>query len=307
MREIFFRKVFKTKHDLFKSIRNETIYYLCFFLFTIFKITPWKLNVFFGSLLGKLFFYFDSRYKYKAFKNLKLVFPSFNNKDIINITKNCYSNLGKNLFEFFLFPVIRKLIDKIVEFRDEDLELLKNLLSYKRGLVIFSAHFGNWELLGASLSLKGIPLAPIVRNIYIDKINTKVTELRRNVNQNIITRGKATTVKDLLKALKYNYAIGVLIDQNIKGIKSIDVPFIGKNAPTPVSFIEVVIKYNIPSVLALILRKSDNTHYVMIFPIDKKYYADTYKFAQFINDKISEYIKKYPSQWVWFHNRWNYV
>ncbi|MFN3550848.1 MAG: lysophospholipid acyltransferase family protein [Endomicrobiia bacterium] len=287
-----------------KNIRNLLIFYFLVFLSKIFYLFPWKINIFFGWFLGRVFYYFDFKYKYLAFKNLKFIFPEYNYKKIINITKDCYSNLGKNLFEFFLFPRIKNFLNKIVKFSEKDFEFLKNLSNQKKGVVIFSAHFGNWELLGATLAFKNFPLAVIARNVYIRQLNFLVEKFRSSVGEIVIGRKEEQSVKKLLLSLKSGYVIGVLIDQNIKNVKNVDAKFLGKVAATPISFVEIVIKYKIPSVIALIYRLNNNTHEVVIIPIKDEFYSDKIKFIEYVNNKISEYIMYNPSQWVWVHNRW---
>ncbi len=287
-----------------KNIRNLFIFYLLFFLSKIFCLFPWKINIFFGWFLGRVFYYFDFRYKYLAFKNLKFIFPKYDYKKIINTARDCYSNLGKNLFEFFLFPRIKNFLNKIVKFSEQDFKILKNLLEQKKGVVIFSSHFGNWELLGATLAFKNFPLAVIARNVYIRQLNSLVEKFRSSVGEMIVGRKEEHSVKKLLLALKSGYAIGVLIDQNIKNVKNAYVKFLGKVAATPISFVEVVIKYKIPSVVALIYRLNDNTHKIVVLPIKDEFYNDKIKFIEYVNEKISEYIIFNPSQWVWMHNRW---
>jgi KDO2-lipid IV(A) lauroyltransferase len=288
-----------------KKIRDKLIFFIVYIFYIVFSRTPWKVNIFIGSFLGKLFFCFDFKYKYIAFKNLKLIFPEYNYKKIINVAKDCYSNLGKNLFEFFLFPRIKYFLGKIVDFSQKDFEILKSYLNQKKGVVIFSAHFGNWELLGATLALNNLPLAVVVRSVYIKRLNFLVEKLRSSVGELVIGRAKEESLKKLLFVLKKGYIIGVLIDQNIKNVKNVNIKFLGKEASTPISFVEMVIKYNIPSVIGLIYRLKNNKHKVVIFPIKEKFYKDKMEFSKFVNDKISEYINKYPKQWVWMHDRWN--
>lgn len=289
----------------FKYVRNKIIFYIVYIFFFIFSRTPWKLNITLGSILGKVFFYFDLRYRRVVFKNLRFIFPNIDHKKIVRITKECYSNLGKNLFEFFLFPRIKYILHKLVEIDEESIKLLKENLSQNKGLIIFSAHFGNWELLGATLASLGIPLAVIARSVYIQDLNLLVDKLRSKVGEVVISRGSEQSVKKLMYALKKGYAIGVLVDQNIKNIKNVELYFLGKVAPTPISFAEMVIKYNTPSVIGLIYRLNNGCHKVIILPVEQNLYSDKLKLMQYINQKISEYIFKHPHQWVWMHNRWN--
>lgn len=287
-----------------KKLRNILISYIAIVFYKIFQRMPWKLNVFLGKILSKIFFIFDFRYKYLALRNLKLVFPKYRSKEILNIAKKCYENLGINLMEFFLFKRIRYFYSDIVNFSNEDKNILKELLNNQKGVIIFSAHFSNWELLGCSLAIEKFPLAVIARQVYIPLLSRLVDEIRSSVGEIVINRNAKNSLKDLLYAIKNKYLIGVLIDQNIKDIKNVRIPFLGIESNTPISFVEIAIKYEIPSVVGLIYREKSCKYNIKIIPIDKEYYKDKIKFASFVNNIISKYILSYPEQWVWIHKRW---
>lgn len=287
-----------------KKLRNILISYIAIVFYKIFQRMPWKLNVFCGKILSKIFFIFDFRYKYLALRNLRLVFPKYRSKEILNIAKKCYENLGINLMEFFLFKRIRYFYSDIVNFSNEDKNILKELLNNQKGVIIFSAHFSNWELLGCSLAIEKFPLAVIARQVYIPLLSRLVDEIRRSVGEIVINRNTKNSIKDLLYAIKNRYLIGVLIDQNIKDIKNVRIPFLGIESNTPISFVEIAIKYEIPSVVGLIYREKSCKYNIKIIPIDKEYYKDKIKFASFVNNIISKYILSYPEQWVWIHKRW---
>ena len=208
--------------------------------------------------------------------------------------------------EFFLLERVKFIYKKLVDFPQEDKEILLNLYNNGKGVIIFSAHFSNWELLGCCLAVEKFPISVVARKFYISSINAIIEKIRTSVGEIIIGRGGQSSIKLLIKSLKNKNLIGVLIDQNIKNVKNINVEFLGKISPTPVSFIEMAVKYNIPSVVGLIIREKSK-YKVRIIPIDSSYYNDPIEFTRYINSIISDYIYKYPEQWTWVHNRWSLV
>ncbi len=289
-----------------KKIRNLLISYLVLIFYKLFKNTPYKLNVVIGRIIGSIFYHFDFRYKYLTYKNISYIFPKYNYKQILKLSKNCYKNLGQNLMEFFLLERVKFIYKKLVDFPQEDKEILLNLYNNGKGVIIFSAHFSNWELLGCCLAVEKFPISVVARKFYISSINAIIEKIRTSVGEIIIGRGGQSSIKLLIKSLKNKNLIGVLIDQNIKNVKNINVEFLGKISPTPVSFIEMAVKYNIPSVVGLIIREKSK-YKVRIIPIDSSYYNDPIEFTRYINSIISDYIYKYPEQWTWVHNRWSLV
>lgn len=289
---------------MLKKIRNLVFTYIVKIFYLIFSKTPYYINFVCSRVLGYLFYCFDFRYKYKAFKNIKYVFQNINYKSVIRITKQCYLNLSQNLMEFFLLPFSRKLYKKVVDFPKEDKDILKKLYNKNKGVILFSAHFSNWELLGCSLVIENFPVAVIARDFYIPEINKIIYKIRSTIGEKVISRGGQTSVKELLKAIKNRCVIGVLIDQNIKNVKNIEIPFLGHVSPTPVSFFEIAIKYQIPAAVGLIYRFATMKYRIRIVPIENSVYENKEKFATYVNNIISEYIIKYPEQWTWMHNRW---
>jgi len=290
---------------MLKNTRNFLFVIIIKVFYIIFSKTPWWFNVILGKLLGQIFYIFDFRYKYLVFKNIKYVFENYNYKQIIVLAKRCYQSLGQNFTEFFLLPRIKFFYKKIVDFPKQDKEILWSLYQQNKGVIIYSAHFSNWELLGGVLAQEGFPLAVIAREFYIKKIDDIIERIRTNTGEIVVSRQQKNTIKNLLFALKNKYVIGVLVDQNIKNVKNINIEFLGKPALTPVSFIELMIKYQIPAVIGVIYRNKDKKYKIKIISIEKKYYENTIECAKYINNVLSKYILSYPEQWVWMHNRWN--
>jgi len=239
---------------MLKKIRNFlfiiTVKIFCFIL----RKTPLSFNISLGRLLGQIFFIFDYKYKYLAFKNIKYVFENYNYKQIVKLAKECYKNLGQNFTEFLLLPRLKNFYKTIVDFHQQEKELLWSLYRQNKGVIIFSAHFSNWELLGCVLAQEGFPLAVVAREFYIKKINDVVEKIRTEAGEIVIARQQKNSIKNLLFALKNRYVIGVLVDQNIKNVKNVKIKFLGKPAATPISFVELMIKYQIPAVIGVIYR-----------------------------------------------------
>jgi KDO2-lipid IV(A) lauroyltransferase len=290
---------------MLKKIRNFlfviTVKIFCFIL----RKTPLSFNISLGRLLGQIFFIFDYKYKYLAFKNIKYVFENYNYKQIVKLAKECYKNLGQNFTEFLLLPRLKNFYKTIVDFQQQEKELLWSLYRQNKGVIIFSAHFSNWELLGCILAQEGFPLAVVAREFYIKKINDVVEKIRTEAGEIVIARQQKNSIKNLLFALKNRYVIGVLVDQNIKNVKNVMIEFLGKPAATTISFVELMIKYQIPAVIGVIYRTERKKYKIKILPIEKKYYENAVECIIFINKVLSNFILTYPEQWVWMHNRWD--
>ena len=108
--------------------------------------------------------------------------------------------------------------------------------------------------------------------------------------------------------LREGRMMGVLVDQdtNVEGVFA---DFLGRPAFTPSSAIKFAMKFNIPIIVSVAARLRGDKHHVFISPQIEC--ADTGNFeddlvatTQKVNGVISDYIRKFPEQWVWMHERW---
>lgn len=240
--------------------------------------------------------------------NLKRAFPDKKSAEIRLIAYNAFKNQGRNLFELFTFESLkRSFVDRTVLF--DGRESLEKALKGGKGVLYLCAHFSNWELMGASLSLWGYPINVIARKIYIEKINDILLYLRNATGLNIILRSEQGSAKKILRALKHNEVIGMLIDQDAR-VPGVMVDFFGIPAFTPSGFAALAMKSNAAVVAGFIIRERDRFRLEIRGPLDViktgNYDDDIRKNTQVFTHIIEEYIRKYPEQWVWMHDRWKH-
>ena len=92
----------------------------------------------------------------------------------------------------------------------------------------------------------------------------------------------------------------------------IKVPFFSRKALTSPSFAKLSLKYNIPLIPIRIIRQKDKNNFniEVADPLkitqDKELTMDKkiYKITREINKTLEKWIKQYPEQWFWVHNRW---
>jgi KDO2-lipid IV(A) lauroyltransferase len=224
---------------------------------------------------------------------------------IKTIAKNCFSNLGKNVVEFMLFPrMIPKQIPEYVSF--EGVQHVENALALGKGAIILTGHFGNWELLAASISTNVSPLTPIVRELRSPRLNALVSKYREKAGYSTIDRN--TGVRQALRCLRNNNLLGIVADVDTS-VNGVFVDFFGRPAYTPYSPIAFALKTGAVILPSFIMRQPDGTHQVIIEPPltlercddkEKELVINTQKYTKV----IESYIRKNPEQWIWMHQRW---
>lgn len=260
-----------------------------------------ELGSFLGRRIGKLI-----SVQKLAKNNLRLAIPYLDEGQIEDILDGMWDNLGRIVGEFVHISSIssRDLLNHVMVNSDsrKNIEFLKK---NKKGGIIFSGHIGNWEI-GSKIFLEnGINIKTLYRplnNSFVDSITSSIRDAE------IIPKGSKGN-KQIIQELKNGNYIAILIDQRVSD--GIAVPFFGREALTTAAVARLALKYNVPLIpfrsirvgrkfafearieKPLEFKKTDNI-------TDSEVFALTVK----MNEKLEEWIKEYPSQWFWVHNRW---
>jgi len=239
-----------------------------------------------------------------AKRNLKNVFAD-NSKDHVQIIDGLWGNLGRFIGEFpYISTMSEEEVTKRVEL--EGIENLKEFQAAGQPFLLFTGHFANWDLALRVIN-KLYPKFGIVyrksNNPYIDKI---INDTRSNNNLNLIPKGPYGA-KSLIKSIKSGHAIAMLVDQKMND--GIDVPFFGRPSMTSHAIAKFAIQFDYPIIPCQIIRTKGSYFKVIINPAlefqkTDNNALDCYNIMSNINQLLEGWIKAYPEQWLWFHNRW---
>lgn len=266
---------------------------------------PNSLALVVGAGFGRLAFWFAATERCRACEQLRRSLNISDNRRATVIAKRCFENLGKNVVEFLRFPCMDAAqLQRIVNF--EGASHIEAALARGKGAIILTGHFGNWELLAASISAQVAPLTPIVRELRSARLNTLVSSYRAQAGYATIDRD--TGLRSALRCLKRNQLLGIVADVDTK-VKGVFVDFFGKPAYTPYSPVAIALKTGAAILPSFIVRQPDGTHRAIIEPPlvleraavnEEELVVNTQKFTKIIEG----YIRRYPEQWVWMHERW---
>ena len=263
--------------------------------------------MFLAKGIGLLLFYTLKKRREIALKNLKIAFHNiFTENQQVKICKYSFINLSKTAVEFMRFPKFNyKNIWQDVTIVGK--EHLDTAMKSGKGTIVFLPHFGNWELLslvyGALIPNQAKAIAFPLKN---EPLNDMIWRYRELFSLELIPRKNA--VKESLRALRNNKAVGFFADQNA-GEHGVFIDFFGKPASTAKGPVTLALKTESPILFSLDIRNPDGSHNVEILPpiytkssgdldSDVKLYT-----TQLLNH-LEHYIHQYPDQWLWIHNRW---
>jgi len=290
---------------MWRLLKDRGYYFTAYSLSKIVILLPRKLALNLGVFLGDLYFWIARNDRERACKQIGMSLEIRDNRKSRMLARCCFRNLCKNLIEFMRFPRLNlDNINKLVRF--EGKEHIDNALRNGKGVIILTAHFGNWELLAASSSLSGYSSNVIARQIRSRTLDKLVKRHREMVGVVSIDRSKS--VKTALRCLKRNELLGILADIDTE-IDGIFVDFFGRLAYTPYGPVAISLKTGAALVPAFIVRQNDDTHCIFVEPPLNLYKSGDCKTDIKVNTSrftkiIESYIRRYPDHWIWMHRRW---
>lgn len=258
-----------------------------------------------GRRVGDFIYYCVPVRKAIVLDHLKQAFPEKSNAEIKKIARGTYQNLGMNVLEHLCIPTLSdEEIRCIVDLADE--EILVQALERKRGVIIVGGHFGNWEYSSSALSANGYRFGVVVAKISNQYINNKINEHRETSGGEMIPKRSST--KAVIRILRENGSVGMLIDQNQKrGGTFVD--FFGRTCSTPKGPALLAHKTGAAIIFFAAIRQPDGTIRVAFEPVDIDYQAgptdeNIRDITQRCTSRLEHYSRLYPDQWFWMHRRW---
>ncbi|MEA3313610.1 MAG: lysophospholipid acyltransferase family protein [Caldisericota bacterium] len=260
------------------------------------KVCYWISNFF--AMLSFLLFYKQRR---KVFKNLKRILRDKDKKKIRSIAFNLYKNFVANIVDYLLlFTREKKWIEDrfIVDGVDEK---LKELASSKKGIIIATAHLGNWEAAGFILGYMGYR----AHGIGLPQPDERMENLYKKMREkgNVVVHPFPGGVIGVYKALKNNEVASIVSDRDINkdGIKT---RFFGKCVTFPGGAALLAYRTGARSIFGFAVKEKGKykacvSHEIIIDRSKgEKAFIEEYvkKFASL----LEEYVKKYPDRWYHF-------
>jgi len=237
--------------------------------------------------------------------NLKYIYRDISDTEILAIQDQVWDNFGRYVGEFAFMD--EKYIKQNLAMIDiEGQENIQDLTDNKTPFIIFSGHFSNWDFGLFAFQTLVEDVSVIYRKINNEFIDKYVRDKRGTLGAHLIRKGKEG-VRDLIKSIKGNQTILMLVDQKMNdGIK---VPFMGKPAMTSQAIAVMARQYDYPIVPSQIIRQQDGRYKITFykhFKVAKTEDKDTdvYETMVRINEIIGNWVYANPGQWFWVHQRW---
>ena len=258
--------------------------------------------------LGRLWYRFDGYHRKIAFDNMSQAFAGeFISKQIEHMVQSNFVQLVRVMLEIpSLLRISPATLDTYVEMSGA--EHLSAALARGKGVLLLSAHLGNWEMAGLALPLKtGVPMHGLARPLDFAPLDKVLNEIRTSTGNRILDKDKSA--RTVARLLRQNQVVGVMLDQNSSWYEGIYVPFFNRTACTNKGLAMFALRYDAAVVPIFNIRRPDGRYRVIMAPpvsmirtsdIRSDITVNTTRF----NRIIEEYIRMAPDNWLWVHRRW---
>ncbi len=280
-------------------------YYLYRFGQFIALTLPLRIAYGFAVFLADLHYFLAFRDRKFVRANLRVIFPDRPIREIHKISRLVFRNFAKYLVDFFRFE---KLGLEYIK-RNIKLENINNFdeaLAGGKGVVVLTAHLGNWELGGVVIAQLGYPFWAVALPHKNRKVNEFFVHQRNIKGVKVIAMGKA--FRSCIAEIKNNHMVALVGDRDFSE-KGIVIDFFGKPMHFPEGPAALSLMTGAPLVPGFMLRNPDDSFTLRIEkPIEFSPSGDKSKdlagLVTAYKKILEDYIRRYPEQWYVFRQFW---
>lgn len=273
------------------------------------RLLPRRALLGLGTLAGALRGVMDRSRRRVALANLERAFgPSLGRREARRILRACWRHFGRITFDTLYFPRLGpQAVGRIVHYRG--LEHIRAAYARGRGVLLFSGHFGHWELVALMQGFLGLPLALVTRPLDNPYLERMLGELRSRSGNRVIHKRQAAG--EMLQALRAGMGVALVIDQDARS-RGIFVPFFGRLASTTPALALLALRTGAPVVPTFSIPQPDGSYLVVYepevtVPRSGDRMADVATLTRECTAIVERWVRERPDLWLWMHRRWKTV
>ena len=241
------------------------------------------------------------RLRRTALRNLSFAYPELSESDRNALADGVFRTIARILVALARFPSIDAgNVGEWIRYRG--LENYQAAKAKGKGILVATAHFGNWELSAFAHALMTERMNVMVRPLDNPLIDGLI-EVRRTLSGNRLLQ-KRDAARSVLKALRANEAVGILIDQNTTPAEGVFVNFFDKQACASSAFVKLAYHSDAAVLPGYAVWDEAEQRYLLVFEPAIRMTGDLQADTQAIHSEIERAIRKHPEQWLWIHRRW---
>jgi KDO2-lipid IV(A) lauroyltransferase len=268
----------------------------------------WRRASSLGGALGRLGYSPFGVRRRVVERQIAAAFPEWDAKRVAQVARGAYDHLGRLAVETALMPSLGQSGVRDLVSHTTGWDLLERGIAEKRGVLLITGHFGNWEVAGAYIAARGVPVDVIVRRMSNPIFDRYLNQTRADLGMAVVY--DADAVRRTTRSLKEGRAIGFLADQGVLNLASTYVPFFGRPAKTPRGPAVFTLRYHVPTLFVAAVREPDGRFHLSFESVP---YEETGDRERDVDSIVASYtrileglVRGTPQQYFWQHRRWKH-
>jgi len=239
-------------------------------------------------------------------RHLRWAFPDASDRWQRRVARASYAHFGREAAVMLRADTWPR--DLVLErTRTEGFEAFRAAADEGRGVVLLTGHLGNWEMGGAAIAARGVPLDVVGKGMTNRLFQEELFATRARLGMRVIEMGEAS--REALRSLGAGRVVALLGDQQAhRG--GVLVPFFGRPASTARGPALFAMRSGAPVFVAFALREPGSlARYAVTF--DALSYtpsgsadADVVSVLEAYGAALEAAIRRAPEQYFWQHRRW---
>jgi KDO2-lipid IV(A) lauroyltransferase len=264
-------------------------------------------NLRFACLLGRLLWRHYPRGRQRALDNLRASFPDASEEWIWRTGRRSFEHIVMLTIDILFTPRLVKKYNWREYSSYKNVEHAKWLMQERKGLIMVTGHYSNFEIIGYLMGLFGFPIYSVARPLDNRYLNRYLYSVRERRGQKIIDKKGAAEI--LPRLTEDGSTLAFIADQDA-GRKGVFVDFFGRDASTYKSIGLLAITCNLPIVVGYSRRVGNRFFFEIgvnriIFPHEWADKGDPLKWVTAEYTKAVEaFVREDPTQYWWLHRRW---
>lgn len=238
--------------------------------------------------------------------HLAAVFPHESAAWRRRVARASYMHLGREAATLFRMTKWSReeILDRV---RFVDFDAVREAAGQERGVVLLTAHLGNWEVAGAGIAALGFPLDVVGKGMANRRFEADLFEIRERLGMRVIEMSDAP--KGVLRSLGRGRVVAMLADQNAHR-NGVFLPFFGRLAATPRGPALFALRCDAPVFVGFAVRDPGwQQTYTLVakrleFDVTGDVEQDTKNLLVAYHRLLEEAIVSAPGQYFWHHKRW---
>jgi len=259
---------------------------------------PFRLQVFFGKIIGKLIYPFMTELRKTAYSNISNCFPEKKQSQVTLLVKQHFEAIGISLFETAnAYYASDKKIEKMLVIKNE--QYFTEALKKEGGIILLCSHF-----MPLMLGSRALLIKHTIANIYRPQNNQLFDQVMvRGYVKNGALMIKSTDTRSIIKAINNSLPIWYAPDQDLGKNNSVFAPLFGIQTATASATSRLAKNNNTRVIPYSFIRTKYG--YEMSFEEPLKNYptGNAIKDASITNQILEKQILKNPEQYLWIHRR----